>query len=39
MRLAVGGYYRYTSDLNLADTDTKVLDGFSVGLTMKFGKF
>jgi len=39
MRLAVGGYYRYTSDLHLADTDTKVLDGFSVGLTMKFGKF
>lgn len=39
MRLAVGGYYRYTSDLNLADLDTKVLDGFSVGLVMKFGKF
>jgi len=39
MRLAVGGYYRYTSDLNLADTKSDVLDGFSVGLTMKFGKF
>lgn len=39
MRLAVGGYYRYTSDLQLAKMDTKVLDGFSVGLTMKFGKF
>lgn len=39
MRLALGGYYRYTSDLHLADTDSKVLDGFSVGLTMKFGKF
>lgn len=39
MRLAVGGYYRYTSDLHLAEMDTKALDGFSVGLTMKFGKF
>jgi hypothetical protein len=39
MRLAVGGYYRYTSDLYLSDTDSHVLDGFSVGLTMKFGKF
>lgn len=39
MRLAIGGYYRYTSDLHLADTKSNVLDGFSVGLTMKFGKF
>lgn len=39
MRLAVGGYYRYTSDLDLADSRSDMLNGFSVGLTMKFGKF
>lgn len=39
MRLAIGGYYRYTSDVNLADTDRDVLKGFSAGVTLKFGKF
>ena len=39
MRLAIGGYYRYTSDLELADTDSDILNGFSGGITLKFGKF
>ncbi|MCF8368869.1 MAG: hypothetical protein K9G76_07480 [Bacteroidales bacterium] len=39
MRLSIGGYYRITSDLNLADTKPNVLDGFSVGMNLKFGKF
>lgn len=39
MRLAVGGYYRYTSDIDLADTKADMLRGFSAGVTLKFGKF
>ena len=39
MRLAVGGYYRYTSDLDLADSKSDMLNGFSTGVTLKFGKF
>ena len=39
MRLAIGGYYRYTSDLDLADTKSDLLNGFSTGVTLKFGKF
>lgn len=39
MRLAVGGYYRFTSSLDLADSRSDMLNGFSVGVTMKFGKF
>lgn len=39
MRIAIGGYYRYTSNLDLADTDSDVLNGFSTGVTLKFGKF
>ncbi len=39
MRLSIGGYYRLTSDLNLVATDSDVLDGFSMGLNLKFGKF
>lgn len=39
MRLAIGGYYRYTSDLSLIDTPSDVLNGFSAGVTLKFGKF
>ena len=45
-RVAVGGYYRYTSDVELqtwTGSDYKTispdLSGFSVGLTLKFGKF
>jgi hypothetical protein len=39
MRLAIGGYYRYTSGLDLADSKSNILDGFSTGITLKFGKF
>ena len=39
MRIAFGGYYRYTSNLDLADTKSDVLNGFSTGVTLKFGKF
>jgi hypothetical protein len=38
-RLAIGGYYRYTSDIRLYDTPENVLRGFSGGITLKFGKF
>ena len=39
MRVALGGYYRYTSNLSLADTESDVLNGFTFGMTLKFGKF
>jgi hypothetical protein len=39
MRIAIGGYYRYTSDIALYDTPKDVLHGFSTGITLKFGKF
>jgi len=38
-RLAFGGYYRYTSDIDLIDYPENVLHGFSGGITFKFGKF
>jgi hypothetical protein len=38
-RLAIGGYYRLTSDIRLYDTSPDVLNGFSGGITLKFGKF
>ena len=38
-RVAVGGYYRYTSRITLYDTPEDVLNGFSGGITLKFGKF
>ena len=38
-RLAVGGYYRYTSRIQLYDTPEDVLNGWSAGITLKFGKF
>lgn len=38
-RLAIGGYYRYTSDISLYDTPENVLHGFSGGISLKFGKF
>jgi hypothetical protein len=38
-RLAVGGYYRFTSRIQLYDTPEDVMNGWSVGLTLKFGKF
>lgn len=39
MRLAIGGYYRHTSNLDLADSESDMLNGFSTGITLKFGKF
>lgn len=45
-RVAVGGYYRFTSDVDLEtwnglqyETINPDLSGLSVGLTLKFGKF
>lgn len=39
MRIAAGAYYRHTSDIELEGTDKDVLNGFSTGITLKFGKF
>jgi hypothetical protein len=44
MRVTFGGYYRYTSGLNLMNpdgvkADSNILNGFSGGLSLKFGKF
>lgn len=44
MRVSFGGYYRYTSGLNLENPYTleskkDLLNGFSCGLGLKFGKF
>lgn len=44
MRLSFGGYYRLTSGLNLEDpygdkAAKDILDGFSAGISLKFGKF
>ncbi|NJK86287.1 MAG: hypothetical protein HC906_10265 [Bacteroidales bacterium] len=36
-RFAAGGYYRLTSDIDLMDENS--LNGLSVGITLKFGKF
>ncbi|HEX2394824.1 MAG TPA: hypothetical protein VHI78_05720 [Bacteroidales bacterium] len=42
-RFCVGGYYRYTSDVDIEDpmfnVPTDILQGFSGGVTFKFGKF
>lgn len=45
VRFAIGGYYRFTSDVSLHYADntpiqkSDFLRGFSAGLTLKFGKF
>jgi len=39
MRIGLGGYYRYTSGLDLESTGEHIMDGFSAGLSLKFGKF
>jgi len=39
MGMGLGGYYRYTLGLNLEKTDEHIMDGFSAGLSLKFGKF
>lgn len=38
-RLAVYASYRYTSDIELYQTDKDALNGFNFGMTFKFGKF
>ena len=38
-RISLGAFYRYTSDIQLAYTAPDVLNGFSYGITFKFGKF
>jgi len=37
-RAAAYASYRFTSDIELYETDKDVLDGFSFGMTFKFGK-
>lgn len=39
MRLAGIVAYRFTSEIEMENTDPDVMEGFSVGLIMKFGKF
>lgn len=39
MRFAVGASYRHTSAVHLAETGKDVLNGFSGGFSLKFGKF
>ncbi len=39
MRLSIGGKYRITSNINLINTGSHVMNGFSVGMSLKFGKF
>lgn len=38
-RLALAASYRYTSDIEMYQTDKNVLNGFNFGATFKFGKF
>jgi len=38
-RVAVGAYYRYTSNITLMNTPGDVLNGYSGAVTLKFGKF
>ena len=42
-RFCLGGYYRYTSDVDIQDPEysvpTDILQGFSGGVTFKFGHF
>jgi len=42
-RFCIGGYYRYTSDVDIQDPEysvpTDILQGFSGGVTFKFGRF
>lgn len=38
-RLALAASYRFTSDIEMYETDKDVLNGFNFGATFKFGKF
>ena len=39
MRIGLGVSYRLTEDISLEDVNKRALNGFSGGLTLKFGKF
>jgi len=39
LRVSLGAYYRYTSQIDLYDTPSDALNGFSYELAVKFGKF
>jgi len=39
MRIALGVSYRLTSNIGIENIDSNNLDGFSGGITLKFGKF
>ena len=39
MRLAGSFGYRFTSSIEMENTDPEVLEGFNVGVVLKFGKF
>lgn len=39
IRLALGMYYMYTSEINLIRTSNTVLNTYSVSINLKFGKF
>ena len=39
LRLAVGAKYRFTSGVKLEEYSSKVLDGYTISLSLKFGKF
>jgi hypothetical protein len=39
MRLAASLGYRFTSKIEMADTNPDILEGTNIGLVIKFGKF
>lgn len=39
MRISTGVYYRHTSNIELDGVDKDALNGFSTGITLKFGSF
>ncbi len=38
-RISFGAYYRYTTNINIRNNTSTVLNGFSGGITFKLGKF
>lgn len=39
VRLGIGAQYKYTTELSLDNSKSDILDGFSGGMSLKFGKF
>lgn len=39
LRISIGASYRYTSEINLMNVESDVLNGLSAGITFKFGGF